>query len=69
MKTSHPFTPRVDDHPADLPPRTTPPPRSALPSRYATPRLVVFGSLAELTHSGQNDPPADPIFAGSVLTS
>lgn len=33
--------------------------------QYSPPVLVRYGSLRELTHFGQNEPPTDAFFAGS----
>jgi hypothetical protein len=47
------------------------PPYERVRKQYAPPELVIYGSLRELTHSGQNDPPADTFVVGtaSVLTT
>jgi hypothetical protein len=55
--------PRVVGEAADLPPQRRP------RNDYHSPRLVVFGSLVELTQSGKNDFPFDPIPVGSTQTA
>jgi hypothetical protein len=46
-------------HPASVPP---------VRREYVSPRLMVYGALAELTGSQGNDD-LDPLFAGSTITS